>query len=248
VRYLALSPLGVLAHAGDGTAAARIADAVAHDADWPVRVRAAELGVGLAEAQPALMSAVRDSEPRVREAALQALSSAPVAAAVEVARGALTKDGWPFVKVQAAHVLAHAPPSAEVDEVLRTALGDASSNVRMAALVAVALRHARTLHGAVRDRLDDVKEEAEVRAGAAAALGALCDASSTDRLTELARAVGVPGTSEDDQTIGEGALKGLAALHPVDLGKRLAPLLSPSASPLARAAGETAMAARGVCP
>jgi hypothetical protein len=75
----------------------------------------------------------------------------------------------------------------------------------------------------------------------------VCDVSSIDRLTELARQLGVPGTPEEEQQIAGAALLALAALHPADLGDRIAPLLSPKAPPDVRAAAEKAMAARGMC-
>jgi hypothetical protein len=247
VRYLALGPLGELAHAGDHVAAARLADAIARDAEWPVRARAAELAMGVPEAQGMLLSASRDPEPRVREAALQALAASPPAGGVDAARAVLATDGWSFVKAQAIGVLAKAPASSEVDDALRRAMRDAAGRVRAAAIIAVALRHTGSLRGAVRDRLDDLDEDAEVRAAAASALGALCDASSVDRLTELARRLGVPGAGEDEQPIAVGALVGLAALKPGDLRARLAPLLAKTAPPYVRAAAEKALEAPGVC-
>jgi hypothetical protein len=247
VRYLALGPLGELAHAGDHASAVRIAEAIARDTEWPVRARAAELGAGLPEAQAALVAAARDAEPRVREASLQSLASAVSPEGIDAARGVLATDSWPFVKAQAIGVLAKGPPSGDVDRALRDAMKDASSRVRLAAVIATALRHANALHEAVRERLDDTDEDAEVRAAAARALGAVCDASSVDRLTALARDVGAPGATEEEQQIFLGALVGLAALHPPDLRDRLAPLLSPKAPGRVRAAAEQALAARGVC-
>ena len=247
VRYLALGPLGELARAGDHVAAGRLAEAITHDAEWPVRARAAELAAGVPEAQGMLLGASRDPEPRVREAALQALAASPPAAGVDAARVVLATDGWSFVKAQAIGVLAKAPPSGDVDDALRRAMRDAAGRVRAAAIIAVALRRTVALHGAVRDRLEDLDEDAEVRAAAASALGALCDASSVDRLTELARRLGVPGAGEDEQPIAVGALVGLAALKPADLRARLAPLLARTAPPYVRAAAEKALDARGVC-
>ncbi|MGH7293337.1 MAG: HEAT repeat domain-containing protein, partial [Polyangiaceae bacterium] len=243
---LALAPLGELARSGDGAAAARLAGFIGSDPDWPVRARAAELGSGIAPAQAALVGAARDPEPRVREAALQALATSPPPAAFLVAREVLHDDGWSFVKAQAVGVLAHAPDSPTVDEALRVAMNDPAVRVRALALHAVALRHTRALHGAVRERLDDAREDVEVRAAAAAAAGALCDDSSADRLTELARRLAAP-SSEEDQQVAFGALLGLAALHPVDLHERLAPLLARNAPPSVRTAAQNALSARGMC-
>lgn len=246
-RYLALGPLGELARAGDRWAAARLASAIAHDADWPVRARAAEVSSGVPDATGALVGAARDPEPRVREAALEALAASPVPAAVDAARGVLAEDGWSFVKAQAVAVLAKAAPSSAVDASLGDALHDASARVRGASLVALALRRAVSARKSIRERLDDENEDGDVRAIAARALGAVCDASSADRLTELARKLGVPGTSDDEQQIALGALVGLAAMHPNDLPDRLAPLLRKDASPQVRHAAERAIAAHGTC-
>jgi hypothetical protein len=66
-------------------------------------------------------------------------------------------------------------------------------------------------------------------------------------LTELVRALGVPGTTEDEQRMALGALVGLAAMQPHDLRERLAPLLARPAPDSAHVAAQRALAARGVC-
>jgi len=246
-RYLALGPLGELAHAGDRTAAARLASSIVKDTDWPVRARAAEVSAGVPDATTALVEATRDPEPRVREAALQSLVATPTPAGVGAARGVLASDGWPFVKAQAVAVLAKSPPSSDVDAALVAALHDDAARVRGASLLALALRRVGSARKAIRERLDEENEDGDVRAMAARALGAVCDASSADRLTELARKLGVPGTSEDDQQIAVGALVGLAAMQPPDLRARLAPLLKSDAPPQVRHAAEQALAAHGTC-
>jgi HEAT repeat protein len=246
-RYLALGPLGELARAGDRAAAARLAGSITHDAEWPVRARAAEVSAGVPDATGALVGAARDPEPRVREAALQSLVATPVPQAVDAARDVLGSDGWSFVKAQAVALLAKAPPSSDVDGALAAALHDAAARVRGASLVALALRRAGSARKAIRERLDDENEDDDVRAIAARALGALCDLSSADRLTELARKLGVPGTSDEEQQIALGALVGLAAMQPPDLRDRLAPLLRKEAPPQVRHAAEQAIAAHGTC-
>jgi hypothetical protein len=246
-RYVAMGPLGELARAGDTAAAGRIADALAHDAEWPVRVRAAEVATGVPDAQVALLAASRDSEPRVREAALQSMAAFLVPGAIDAARATLAADRWSFVKVQAIGVLGHAQPSADVDQSLGASLKDPSPRVRGAAVVALGRRRATTLHEAVRDRLDDASEDPDVRSAAARVLGALCDASSADRLTEFARKLGVAGTTEDEQQVALGALEGLAAMQPPDLADRLAPLRASTAPPSVSNAAERALKARGVC-
>ncbi|MGH7269550.1 MAG: HEAT repeat domain-containing protein, partial [Polyangiaceae bacterium] len=224
-----------------------IEDAAEHDTAWPVRARAAELAKGLPGAQAALLDAARDPEPRVREAALGSLVEAPSEDAVHAAAGALANDGWSFVKVRAVGVLANAPASQGADDALGAALGDSAARVRGAALVALARRRATSWRSAIRQRLEDADEDADVRAAAASALGAVCDSQSLDRLTELARGLGAPASDEDAQQVGFGALVGLAAMKPPDLRDRLAPLLAASARPYVRAAAARALGARGMC-
>jgi len=156
-------------------------------------------------------------------------------------------DDWSFVKKQAASLLAHAPASNEVDDALGRSLSDRRVSVRGAALVALARRRAVRWHRAIRERLDDEAEDVHLRAAAASALGAVCDVSSTDRLTGLARELAIAQGS-DEPSLGLAALTGLAALHPTDLEARLAPLLARGAPTFVRAAAERALAARGTCP
>ena len=217
--------------------------------DWPVRARAAELASGLPDAGGVLAGAARDPEPRVREAALGALAAAPSASADAVRAGAdaLEHEGWWFVKTQAVALLANAPASRDVDDALGGALHDPSVNVRGGAIVALARRRAVPWRATIRERLDDTGEDPEIRAAAARALGALCDADSADRLSELVRALGSPATDVDAQQLGFAALVGLAALHPPDLQSRVASLLAPGAPAYARAAAQRALAARGMC-
>ena len=219
-RYLALGPLGELAHAGDRASAGRIEEAVAHDSDWPVRARAAELHRGLARRAAASSSvAARDPEPRVREAALgvaRGRRRAPRPTRCASGVDTLEHEGWWFVKTQAVALLANAPASRDVDDALGEALHDPSVNVRGGAIVALARRRAVPWRSTIRERLDDTGEDLEVRGAAARALGALCDADSADRLSELVRALGSPATDHDAQQLGFAALVGLAALHPPD--------------------------------
>jgi hypothetical protein len=246
-RYLVLGPLGELARSGDRDAATHVANALAHDSEWAVRVRAAELASGLPEATAALAAAARDPEPRVREAALGALAAAPSAEGIRGAAEALAHDGWSFVKIKAIGVLVSAPAARTVDDALGEVLHDPSTRVRGAALVALARRRATSWRHAMRERLDDPGEDAEVRGAAARALGAVCDVESVDRLTELARAIVGPGADEDAIQVGLGALVGLAAMQPRDLRGRVEPLLAASAPPYARVAAQQALAARPMC-
>ena len=66
------------------------------------------------------------------------------------------------------------------------------AGIAVAVLLAMGQRRASSWHGAIVDRLDDKKEDADVRAAAAQALGAMCDAGSADRLTKTADGTGDP--------------------------------------------------------
>jgi hypothetical protein len=248
VRYLVLEPLAILARRGDAAATGRIGQAMAHDPDAAVRARAAELSVGVAGADGARADAERDADPRVREAALAAsLGSAPPVAAVRGALDLLPRERWSFVKTQAIRLLAGAPSGDGVDSALIEALSDASMRVRGAAVAALAQRHALGAREALRRRLEDDQEDADVRASAATALGELCDDASLDALTAYAARLGALGTDQEGQQLALAAVAGLAALHPSDLRARLAPLLASSSPPYARAAAERALASRRLC-
>jgi hypothetical protein len=255
VRYLVLGPLGELSRAGDHAAAARLADTIARDPDWPVRARAAILAAGLPEAAAPLVAATRDPEPRVREAALAALALATSPEAVQAASDALTREGhlrqdeWWFVKASSIALLTRAPASKETDAALGAALRDVSIPVREGALVALARRRATDWRGSIGERLDDTSEEPAVRAAAAGALGGVCDddGDTIEKLTAYARALANPAAEDEAQRIGYGALLGLAALQPRDLRDRLAPLLAPASPGYARNAAERALAVRSVC-
>ncbi|MGA3121595.1 MAG: HEAT repeat domain-containing protein [Polyangiaceae bacterium] len=246
-RYLALGPLGWLARAGDAAAAARIVDALAHDAEWPVRVHAAEEAAGVSLAHVELIRAVHDPEPRVREAVLAALVVSPSPDTVEPAIDRLVHDDWWFVKTQAVNVLVTATAKSSADDALGLGLRDPSPRVRRSIVVALASRHAVAWRDAIRDLLADKDEDNDVRAAAATALGALCDVDSTGRLTDLIRGLSVSGNDSNAEQLGLGALLGLSALHPPNLAARLAPLLANSSPPGVRAAAQQALLAKPLC-
>ncbi|WP_298380690.1 hypothetical protein, partial [uncultured Bradyrhizobium sp.] len=90
-------------------------------------------------------------------------------------------------------------------------------------IAALGKQHATSQAGLVRERLDDTKEDPEVRALAAKTLGAMCVQNAADRLTKLAHLSRAP-VDEGDDRIGIAANEALGALHPRDLETRLAPL------------------------
>ena len=248
IRYLVLEVLTQLARAGDATSMGRIASTMGRDSDWAVRERAAEVAAGLTDAQPSLAAAALDTEPRVREAALRSLAaSTPSPGAVEAAASLLLKDPWSFVRLKSIAVLERAGAAATVDQTLAQALKDSSGRVRAAVLDAMGVRRGSGWHERIREGLDDVYDEVEVRAAAARALGAVCDLGSADRLTQLARTMGAPNATEDQLELAVGALAGLSTMQPADLNGRLAPLLAPSSPPSVRASARAALAEGRKC-
>jgi HEAT repeat protein len=250
-RYLSLDAVGALARAGDAGAVALLAHVLEADADWAVRARAAEVVSSGGPLQPPLQSALvraeSDREPRVREAALGALAARPFPAAIAAAQAVLATDAWPFVRKKAVVLLGDAPASADVDEALTVAAEDGSSDVRAAVLYALGQRRATASRQVLRERFSDKDEDPDVRAAAAQALGAVCDARSLEQLTQWAHQLGVREASDEDRRIAAGAIAGLAELRPKDLAGRLAPLLSRSAPPEARRAAERALQGTGSC-
>jgi HEAT repeats len=247
-RYLALEPLAELAKSGDRASQGRVAAMLSKDADWPVRARAAELAKDLPSAQPELVSAIADAEPRVRQAALESVAALRVSAAAVLVEKRLTSDPWTFVRVASARALGAIPAAGDVDKALATILGtDASPQVRSAIIRSLATHQARTYIDAVRSRLDDAQELTDVRATAARALGTMCDPTQLERLSELARAAADPMASGEDIALGLAALEALGDLHPADLPSRLAKLRGKTVRDAVRAAAEHAIASQPKC-
>ncbi|HEY8077894.1 MAG TPA: HEAT repeat domain-containing protein [Labilithrix sp.] len=244
-RYLLVQPLANLARAPDATSGelTRLAELARRDPDWPVRARAVELAAGIAPLMPTIAQATSDPEPRVREAALHAIGESALAAAAPAAQQLLAKDDWTFVRVAAAEALGKLATSPES---LDAALSDASPRVRSAAIVALGQQHATRYAAHVRDRLEDGKEDPDVRALAARTLGAMCDAGALDRLTKLADRARFP-TNDADDRIGIAAIEALGAIHPSDLQKRLAPLLDKGVRMPVRRAAERALSETPAC-
>lgn len=247
-RFLVAQPLSHLARSPDATTGelTRLAEMMRHDPDWPVRARAAELAVGIAPLAPTLIATTADPEPRVREAALKAIASSKVAAATETAARILSDDTWTFVRVAAADALGAISSSASGQSALARALGDASPKVRAAAVTALGNQRATQHADKIRERLDDGREDVEVRALAARTLGTMCIRSATDRLTKLAHLSRSP-VDEADERIGMAALDALTMLHPGDLEKRLAPLRAKEVRIPVRRAAERALSEPGSC-
>jgi hypothetical protein len=244
VRYLRVAPAAELA---ETTPAARalLDAAIASDADPHVRAAAAVAVRDARVFQPSLLRALGDADARVRMAAAHGLLGASSGPATPVLLKALEDDRWPQVRGLSAQALGTAPPSADIDARLVSAVtGDDSWLVRRAALGALGTRGARAHGDIVLERLDDEEEWPAVRLSAARALGALCHAPALASLTKHARSLGDPLASQDERGIGYASLGALRDLAPPDLAKRLAPLLDKRAPAGARAAAAMALKER----
>jgi HEAT repeat protein len=241
-RYLLAQPLAHLARAPDATSGelSRLAELARRDPDWGVRARAVELAAGIAPLASTIIAATADPEPRVREASLRAMSASGLAAGVPAASQALAKDEWTFVRMAAADALGALPADAAATNALVAGLSDRSPKVRWTSIAALGKQRASAQAPRVRERLDDTKEDPEVRAFAARTLGAMCVQNAADRLTKLAYLARAPVDEADDR-IGIAAIEALGALHPQDLETRLAPLRGKDVRMPVRRAAERAM-------
>ncbi len=249
-RYLLVQPLAHLARAPDATSGelTRLAELVKHDPEWAVRARAAELSAGIAPLLPALVAAAADPEPRVREAALRAMAKTALTgqAAIPAAAEALARDDWTYVRLAAADALGVLPQDERSGQALGAALSDTSPRVRAAAIAAFGNQRATKQAEKIRERLDDAKEDPEVRAMAAKTLGAMCVQNAADRLTKLAHLSRAP-VDEADERVGMAAIEALGALHPSDLEQRLAPLRAKEVRLPVRRAAERALSEPSAC-
>lgn len=238
-RWLLAAPIAQLARAGAPEDIARLEALVKRDPDGAVRARAVELAAPIPALSPAITAATADPEPRVREAALHAIAGTKRGDA-----GAATRalgDPWTFVRVAAVDALGALGNN---EPVVEKALEDASPLVRVAAVGALARspRSAKKIYA----RLDDAREDGDVRALAATTLGAMCWRDATDRLTKLALHAADP-ESERQERVARASLQALAMLHPPDLAKRIAPLRAKDVRLPVRTAAERAVAEPGTC-
>jgi hypothetical protein len=251
-RWLVADAMAALAEKGDARAQSLLESWLASARDWPLRARVAEVWPkGRPMPAPAIARACADESPRVREALLrrgaELAQSRPDAAYYACAKSALARDAWPFVRVAAAHDLAVLPGDPSSDAALANGLGDTSIEVRVAAADGLGARRAKSQSGALMARLEDTKEDSNVRAAVARALGEVCANEALPKLTSLAKDAALPQGSGQDLTLDMAAIEALGTLHPSDLKSRLAPVLDRRAPPLVRAAAMRAIEREDVC-
>lgn len=251
-RYLLLEPAARLARQGAPKPLASLREALVDSADRHLRARAAEVAEVVPSLAVEVVEATRDAEPRVRLAALGALgkqaSRGQVAPqALEAVVHLLNGDAWTFVRANAADALAVFPQGIEADQALGAALADAMPQVRARAVEAIGKRGATSQVELVRQRLEDKREFADVRARAARALGELCDAGSADKLAKLVREGATPLAHVDAQTIAMASIAALGRLKPHDLKEKLAPLFSEGAPRILSIAARAALDRKDVC-
>ena len=247
-RYLLAQPLAYLARAPDATSGelSRLAELVRRDPEPAVRARAVELSAGIGPLLPALVAAASDPDPRVREAALKAIGLTGAGAGAPVAAHASKQDAWTFVRVAATEALGALPQDPTTTNALASALADPSAKVRVSALGSLGKNKVTSQAARVRERLDDTKEDPEVRALAAKTLGAMCMRNAADRLTKLALNSRSPVDEADDR-LGMAAIEALGTLHPADLEARLAPLRAKEVRLPVRRAADRAMSEPSAC-
>lgn len=246
-RYLALEPLSELARASDAAATTRFMAMLGGDPEWGVRARAASLAGPVPAAQGVLLRALDDPEPRVREASLRAVGEKGTSAAAVRVGSLLARDPWTFVRIAAANALAGMPAAPDIDRSLADALADPASRVRVEALEALARHRAAAFAAPVRERLDDDREALDVRVAAVATLGRMCDGESLDTFTTAARRLAQPFPDRAELELGAASVRALGAVHPKDLERRLAPLMTKDVKPTVRDAAARALAEPGEC-
>jgi hypothetical protein len=245
-RYLLLGPSAVLSRVSR-EADASFRKSVGSDPDPHVRSAALALVREPGRYRAELLAGLQHPELRVREAAVGALAVPAGAFAGAALVERLEKDQWPLVRAAAADALSHLPTGGALDKPLLEALSDDSAMVRARSIRALGARRATGVADRVRDRLSDSEEWPEVRAEAARALGALCDADSADVLVAFADKLADPMASPEAQLIASAAVTSLGRLAQPNLKESLAKLTNPKAPPQARRAATAALAARDTC-
>jgi HEAT repeat protein len=244
-RFLLLEPSAELA-AKDPGLRASFAQGLVSDPDPRFRAQALAVLKDPPDFAAQLTQALADSDVRVREAAVRASAELPNAAPALAQR--LANDPWPLVRIAAADALADSKSSALAEPALARAIEDESPHVRAHVVLALGAHHAVAELPKIRERLIDADEHPLVRAAAAQALAALCDASSIATLTSYAVKLADPMADANQHMIGAASLLALSDLRPADLAARLQPLRAKGAPPQAKQAADAVLRrAGGAC-
>ena len=245
-KYLLLEPAAHLAPHSSG-AMAFLRHSIAEDPDWRIRSQATVVLQNTTSFQDVLLGALGDENVRVRISAIRTIARAHDVPASSHLAELLRRDRWPIARAEAALALGGMGPGSDVDRALLAAIRDRSRHVRAPALLALGERHVSEASKPARKRLADDDEDTNVRIAAAVAIGKLCDSSSLDMLTRIARRMADPNDLSEERDVAPAAVAALGRIHPGDLQSRLAPLLKKGAPPVARAAARAALAADGTC-
>ncbi|HHH29412.1 MAG TPA: hypothetical protein ENK57_13845, partial [Polyangiaceae bacterium] len=226
-KYLLLEPAAVLAADGDARATAFLRESLSSGSP-PLRARAAEVSGPVTSLAGALGKALDDESPRVRRAALAAMTIGADAMTPTTERHVLRllrADRWTFVRKEAAQALSRRPPSPATDQALVAALDDAPRDVRVAALRALGHRGSVSTAADILELADAPNESVYVRTAAIRALSDLCHRDAVPFLYKLALRAGYQQLPYD-QPLGMAALSALDHIRPADLSQQLAPLLA----------------------
>jgi HEAT repeat protein len=237
-RFLLLEPSAELA-GSDPAVAAALARALAADSDRHLRAQALTVLKNPSAFASQISLAMSDPDLRVREAAVRKGAGLPSAWPALTAR--LTSDPWPLVRMAAADALAAANGATSTVAALTRAIEDPSPHVRAHVVMALGAHHAVAQLEKIRERLSDEDEYPMVRAAAAQALAALCDAASTDRLSRYAGRLADPMAEPGEHLLGAAALLALGELAPPDLEARLKPLRAKGAPAQVRQAADAVL-------
>ncbi|MBI2894714.1 MAG: HEAT repeat domain-containing protein [Deltaproteobacteria bacterium] len=186
-----------------------------------------------------LREAIGDRAPRVRAAAIEALTRAhDRGAAAKVARVA-RQDAWAFLRSSALESLPILAPEA-APAAVTAALGDRSTEVRRHGIRMATRLGLRTAAAAIAGRADDPNEEAEVRTDAVYALGLLCARRHVGVIKKIARMGHRPDATDLELGAAGAAIESLARIGGTVAEEELRAARRPSSPAALRHAAERA--------
>ena len=225
-RYLLQEPAAHMAREQNAGATRFLQQSLSDTSSRHLRAQAARVAGRIAALAPHLDTALGDDSPRVREAALIALTEGDAAHGQESSVvSLLSDDPWTFVRIAAATNLAVRTPTAAADRALVDVAKnkEAPTRLRATSLRSLGKRKSRDTAEDVRAVANNAKESIPIRTAAISALGKMCDPNAAELLFKLALRAGYQQLPYD-QPLGLAALKALGDLKPPGLHKQLAPL------------------------